>query len=254
MERSTFSRNSAKRGGAWFMRQLEDEWRLEVADLMYFGKVPNNHAASLHELKIVTIQLLARDAFGQPYQYGGGEQVPVERAVADQFNLMGELTKAIGTGSTNWTGLVAYERSGTYLLSCFPDVNLVTEVPWVNITILPCNAPVQLEFTTPLGPYYPVCSTVACPQGCIHGKCTAVGQCECNHGYEGFACQFPIDQLDSFEWVLASLPYLATIGACDGLLANAQAVLPPRTPLFRSMTQQTTRPRPRCSSSVRSLM
>ncbi|KAJ3364843.1 hypothetical protein GGF32_001021 [Allomyces javanicus] len=255
LQSCAFSGNVAKRGGAWFVLSTAAS-KMNVVGPIYSNNTPNNFASDLHNLKVaaaplnykpiasvrsgsalnVTIQLLARDAFNQPYLYGGKDRVPIVRVVPDKFNLTGELTKAIGTFSTNWTGLVAYGRVGSFVMTFLPTTPLATAAPFVIVSILQCDAPMQLDSATQLGPYYPVCAPVSCVQGCVHGTCTSTGQCKCDPGFEGIACEFPIDLSDTIDWTLASPPYLPTPSVRDALIRQAQAVLPPgHSPLFRSM-------------------
>ncbi|KNE71263.1 hypothetical protein AMAG_15505 [Allomyces macrogynus ATCC 38327] len=60
----------------------------------------------------------------------------------------------------------------------------------------PC---ISLDTDAPMGSAYPVCVSLVCPQGCTHGTCTAAGQCTCDPGHEGVACQFPADLSDAIE-------------------------------------------------------
>ncbi|KAJ3359373.1 hypothetical protein GGF32_009391 [Allomyces javanicus] len=107
-------------------------------------------------------------------------------------------------------------------------------VPPMFIDVAPCVAQMHLD---PDPPAYPVCVPLVCPQECIHGTCTAAGQCACDAGHEGIACQFPADLSDTIEWSMPSPPYLSTPAMRDALLVQAQAVLPPGyAPLYRSMT------------------
>ncbi|KNE59286.1 hypothetical protein AMAG_03593 [Allomyces macrogynus ATCC 38327] len=114
LQSCTFSGNVAKRGSAWFLLSTAAS-RMNVVGPIYTNNTPNNFASDLHNLKValrplnykpitsvrsgsalnVTIQLLARDAFNQPYFYGGKDRVPIVRVVPDKLNLTGELTKAM---------------------------------------------------------------------------------------------------------------------------------------------------------------
>ncbi|KAJ3376030.1 hypothetical protein GGF31_000096 [Allomyces arbusculus] len=263
VQSSTFNDNSAKRGGAWFTKH--NVGQTFAGDVTYSGNVPNDRASDFHSLEIAnvpanngaiasilsgstinaTVQVLAHDAFGQTYIFGGRDTVLLVQAHSTSLNLTGERTKAVFTGSANWTGLAAFGLDGLHDLYFTPvqttsisaslaPSSLSVSVP---VEILPCEGRNRLGPAPQLGPYFPSCQAVACTQGCVNGACMAAGQCECKPGFEGIACQFPVNVSDVIEWTLLSPPYLATVGVRDGLIGKAQAVLPPGySPLFRTIT------------------
>ncbi|KNE59322.1 hypothetical protein AMAG_03622 [Allomyces macrogynus ATCC 38327] len=265
VQSTTFNDNSAKRGGAWFTKHNVDQ--TFAGDVTYSDNVPNDYASDFHYLEIAnvpannapiasvlsgstinaTVQVLAHDVFGQTYIFGGRDTVLLVQAHSTSLNLTGERTKAVFTGSANWTGLAAFGLDGmhdvfftpvqtTSISASIAPSSLSVSVP---VEIMPCEGRSRLDPAPQLGPYFPSCQAVACTQGCVNGACTAAGQCVCNPGFEGIACQFPINVSDVIEWTLASPPYLATVGVRDGLMEKAQAVLPPGySPLFRTMTLQ----------------
>ncbi|KAJ3364812.1 hypothetical protein GGF32_000989 [Allomyces javanicus] len=265
VQSTTFNDNSAKRGGAWFTKH--NLGQTFAGDVTYSGNVPNDYASDFHSLEIAnvpanndaiasilsgstinaTVQVLAHDVFGQTYIFGGRDTVLLVQAHSTSLNLTGERTKAVFTGSANWTGLAAFGLDGwhdlyfspvqtTSISASLAPSSLSVSVP---VEVLPCEGRNRLGPGPQLGPYFPSCQAVACTQGCVNGACTAAGHCDCQKGFEGIACQFPVNVSDVIEWTLTSPPYLATVGVRDGLMDKAQAVLPPGySPLFRTMTLQ----------------
>ncbi|KAJ3369363.1 hypothetical protein GGF31_005267 [Allomyces arbusculus] len=163
----------------------------------------------------VTLQLLAHDQCGQQCVFGGMDPAPIFRAGSETLTLLGERTKTIFTGYNLFNPLV----------------------PPMVIEIAPCVAAMHLDMDPPVGPAYPVCVPLVCPQGCIHGTCTAASECTCDAGHKGISCQFPEDLSDTIELFISSPPCLATPAVRDALLVQGQVVLPPGYALlFRSMT------------------